>query len=112
MQRRQQNKVQSMCMSGYRGRLECSGHGGCCLGLLLKHPDFTQNPRRVACSRRVATTNRLECGCWYGQLERTFVSTTKYVNYGGRGFWAYDIVLGVFVKYLIDAVEAPGYSRA
>ena len=55
---------------------------------------------------------RLECGCWYRQLERTFVSATKYVNYGGRGFWAYDIVLGVFVKCLIDAVEATGYSRA
>lgn len=40
------------------------------------------------------------------------MSATKYVNYGGRGFWAYDFVLGVFVKYLIDAVEATGYSRA
>jgi len=40
------------------------------------------------------------------------VSATKYVNYGDRGFWAYDIVLGVFVKYLIDAIEATGCSRA
>jgi hypothetical protein len=40
------------------------------------------------------------------------VSATKYVNYGDRGFWAYDIVLGVLVKYLIDAIEAAGCSRA
>jgi hypothetical protein len=34
------------------------------------------------------------------------VSKSKVVLYGERGFWAYDIVLGVFVKYLIDVVEA------
>lgn len=41
------------------------------------------------------------------------MSATKYVTYGDRGFWAYDIVLGVFVKHLIDAIEAmAGYSHA
>jgi hypothetical protein len=34
------------------------------------------------------------------------VSQTKYVKYAGRGFWAYDVILGVFLKYLIDAAEA------
>lgn len=41
------------------------------------------------------------------------MSATKYVTYGDRGFWVYDIVLGVFVKHLIDAIEAmTGVSRA
>ncbi len=35
-----------------------------------------------------------------------------FVNFGDRGFWAYDIVLGVFLKYLIDVAEAPGISHA
>jgi len=39
------------------------------------------------------------------------VSMSKVVLYGGRGFWAFDIVLGVFVKYLIDAVEATGQAH-
>jgi hypothetical protein len=34
------------------------------------------------------------------------VSKTKYVEYAGRGFWAYDVGLGVFLKHLIDAGEA------
>jgi hypothetical protein len=34
------------------------------------------------------------------------VSQTKYVEYAGRGFWAYDVGLGVFLKHLIDAGEA------
>ena len=34
------------------------------------------------------------------------MSKTKYVNYNNRGFWAYDVTLGVFLKHLIDAAEA------
>ena len=34
------------------------------------------------------------------------MSQTKYVEYAGRGFWAYDVALGVFLKHLIDAGEA------
>lgn len=34
------------------------------------------------------------------------MSKTKYVEYAGRGFWAYDVGLGVFLKHLIDAAEA------
>jgi hypothetical protein len=34
------------------------------------------------------------------------------VKYGDRGFWVYDIILGVFVKHLVDTIEATGYSRA
>jgi hypothetical protein len=44
--------------------------------------------------------------------EERFVSATKYVQYGDRGFWVYDIVLGVFVKHLVDVVEATEHSRA
>jgi hypothetical protein len=43
--------------------------------------------------------------------EERFVSKKKYVSYGDRGFWAYDIVLGVFLKYLIDVVEATGQAQ-
>jgi hypothetical protein len=34
------------------------------------------------------------------------MSKTKYVEYAGLGFWAYDVGLGVFLKHLIDAGEA------
>ena len=34
------------------------------------------------------------------------MSKTKYVRYDDRGFWAYDVALGVFLKHLIDAAEA------
>ena len=34
------------------------------------------------------------------------MSKTKYVKYADRGFWAYDVTLGVFLKHLIDAAEA------
>ena len=34
------------------------------------------------------------------------MSKTKYVEYAGRGFWAYDVGLGVFLKHLIGAGEA------
>jgi len=33
------------------------------------------------------------------------LSRTKYVDYADRGFWAYDVALGVFLKHLIDAAE-------
>jgi hypothetical protein len=34
------------------------------------------------------------------------MSATRYVGYVDRGFWAYDVALGVFLKHLIDAAEA------
>jgi hypothetical protein len=33
------------------------------------------------------------------------MSQTKFVDYGGEGFWAYDVALGVFLKHLIDVAE-------
>jgi len=36
------------------------------------------------------------------------VTKTQFVNYADRGFWAYDVALGVFLKHLIDAAEASG----
>ena len=33
------------------------------------------------------------------------MSRTKYVEYGDQGFWAYDVILGVFLKHLIDAAQ-------
>lgn len=34
------------------------------------------------------------------------MSKKKYVEYAARGFWAYDVGPGVFLKHLIDAGEA------
>ena len=34
------------------------------------------------------------------------MSKTKYIEYRGRGFWVYDVALGVFLKYLIETAEA------
>ncbi len=34
------------------------------------------------------------------------MSKTQFVDYGDAGFWAYDVALGIFLKYLIDAAEA------
>lgn len=34
------------------------------------------------------------------------MSQTKFVTYANRGFWAYDVALGVFLKHLIDAADA------
>jgi hypothetical protein len=31
------------------------------------------------------------------------MSRTQFVEYGGDGFWAYDVSLGIFLKHLIDA---------
>lgn len=39
------------------------------------------------------------------------MSKTKSVTHGDNGFWAYDIVLGVFLKYLIDVVEETGQAH-
>jgi len=39
------------------------------------------------------------------------VSQTRYVEYAGRGFWAYDVGLGVFLKHLIDAAKASDEAR-
>jgi len=33
------------------------------------------------------------------------MSKSKFVRYGDRGFWAYDVALGVFLKHLIDVAE-------
>lgn len=40
------------------------------------------------------------------------MSATVFVHFGDRGIWAYDIVLGVFLKHLIDVAETASYSRA
>ena len=39
------------------------------------------------------------------------MSKTTYVLYGNRGFWAYDVALGVFLKHLIDAAEASDQAK-
>lgn len=33
------------------------------------------------------------------------MSKTKFIEYADRGFWAYDVTLNVFLKYLIDAAQ-------
>src|SRR5579864_5056586 len=40
-----------------------------------------------------------------------FVSQTQAVTYTDRGFWAYDVAVGIFLKYLIDAAEANGEAN-
>ena len=32
------------------------------------------------------------------------MSATVFVHFGDRGFWMYDIVLGMFLKYLSTAI--------
>jgi hypothetical protein len=39
------------------------------------------------------------------------VSKTQPVTFADRGFWAYDVALGVFFKYLIDAAQASGEAN-
>ena len=34
------------------------------------------------------------------------MSKTQYVEYRTKGFWAYDVALGIFLKHLIDAAQA------
>jgi len=38
------------------------------------------------------------------------VSKTQFVKYADRGFWAYDVALGIFLKHLVDAAEASGQA--
>jgi hypothetical protein len=38
------------------------------------------------------------------------MTLTKWIDPGDRGFWAYDVAAGVFLKYLIDAAEAKGQA--
>jgi len=33
------------------------------------------------------------------------VSNTKPIVYGDQGFWGYDVAVGIFLKYLIDAAQ-------
>ena len=40
------------------------------------------------------------------------MSKAKFVEFGGRGFRAYDVALGVFLKHLVDAAEASGQAGA
>lgn len=40
------------------------------------------------------------------------MSQTQSVTYKRRGFGAYDVAVGVFLKYLIDAAEAGGEANA
>jgi hypothetical protein len=39
------------------------------------------------------------------------MSRKKYVEYANRGFWAYDVAVGVFLKHLMDAAEASGQAK-
>jgi hypothetical protein len=39
------------------------------------------------------------------------MSKTQYVEYANRGFWAYDVALGVFLKHLIDAAEVSEQAK-
>jgi hypothetical protein len=39
------------------------------------------------------------------------MTATQYVEYANRGFWAYDVALGVFLKHLIDAAETSGQAQ-
>src|ERR1700686_3760499 len=39
------------------------------------------------------------------------MTATQYVEYENRGFWAYDVALGVFLKHLIDAAETSGQAK-
>jgi hypothetical protein len=42
------------------------------------------------------------------RAEKQVMSQTQVVKYAGRGFWAYDVAVGVFVKYLLDAAHESG----
>jgi hypothetical protein len=39
------------------------------------------------------------------------MTKTQYVGCENRGFWAYDVALGVFLKHLIDAAETSGQAK-
>lgn len=40
------------------------------------------------------------------------MSKTRFVTYSKCGFWAYDVALGVFVKYLLDAAQESGDANS
>ena len=42
---------------------------------------------------------------------RPLVSATQIVKYAGRGFWAYDVAVGIFIKHLLDAAEKSGEAH-
>jgi hypothetical protein len=42
----------------------------------------------------------------FREVENGAMSQTRYVRFGSNGFWLWDPVLGVFLKYLIDAAKA------
>ena len=39
------------------------------------------------------------------------MSATQVVKYAGRGFWAYDVAVGVLLKYLLDAAQKSGQAH-
>jgi hypothetical protein len=39
------------------------------------------------------------------------LSKTKFVQFGNQGLWAYDVALGIYLKYLIDAAETSDQIR-
>ena len=40
------------------------------------------------------------------------MSKTQVVKFAGRGFWAYDVAVGVFVKFLLDAAYESGETNS
>jgi hypothetical protein len=47
----------------------------------------------------------------YPDAQTPVMTKTRYVEYENRGFWAYDVALGVFLKHLIDAAETSGQAK-
>jgi hypothetical protein len=39
------------------------------------------------------------------------VTATQITKYSGRGFWAYDVAIGIFIKHLLDAAEKSGEAH-
>lgn len=39
------------------------------------------------------------------------MTRTQLVEYANRGFWAYDVALGIFLKRLIDSAEASDQAK-
>lgn len=39
------------------------------------------------------------------------MSKSQYVEYAKRGFWAYDVALGIFLRHLIDEAEKSDDAR-
>jgi hypothetical protein len=53
---------------------------------------------------KISYLHRLQLNITLGDTHS--MSRTIAVTYSDRGFWAYDVALDVFLKYLIDAAEA------